>query len=164
MGLGGREWKKVFRGRYRHSLDEKGRVSIPRKFREVLREKYGGGAIVVTRLPECLVAYPWQEWKKLEEKLLGLPSDLPEVRLYMRYFLGSAEECFPDRQGRILVPAHLREAAGIEKEVEFLGLLDRFELWNPNKLTGLINEADQRFDELSRTVAELGFNRKEVGT
>jgi len=147
----------VFRGQFRHSLDEKGRLSIPRRFREVLRERYGGGGLVVTRLPECLVAYPWEEWRRLEERLMGLPADLPEVRLYMRYFLGSAEECFPDRQGRILLPAHLREAAGIEREAVLLGLLDRFEIWNPERLSIQMEAAREGFDDLSRKVAELSL-------
>ncbi|HIE32649.1 MAG TPA: division/cell wall cluster transcriptional repressor MraZ [Thermodesulfobacteriaceae bacterium] len=147
----------MFRGQFRHSLDEKGRLSIPRRFREVLRERYGGGGLVVTRLPECLVAYPWEEWRRLEERLMGLPADLPEVRLYMRYFLGSAEECFPDRQGRILLPAHLREAAGIEREAVLLGLLDRFEIWNPERLSIQMEAAREGFDDLSRKVAELSL-------
>ncbi|OAQ20130.1 division/cell wall cluster transcriptional repressor MraZ [Thermosulfurimonas dismutans] len=147
----------MFRGQFRHNLDEKGRLSIPRRFREVLRERYGGSGLVVTRLPECLVAYPWEEWRRLEERLMGLPADLPEVRLYMRYFLGSAEECFPDRQGRILLPAHLREAAGIEREAVLLGLLDRFEIWNPERLSIQMEAAREGFDDLSRKVAELSL-------
>ncbi|HFC97630.1 MAG TPA: division/cell wall cluster transcriptional repressor MraZ [Thermosulfurimonas dismutans] len=145
----------MFRGRFRHTLDEKGRVSIPRRFRDALRERYGGSALVVTRLPECLVAYPWEEWRRLEERFMALPQDLPEVRLYLRFFLGAAEECFLDRQGRILLPVHLREAAGIQKEVEFLGLLDRFELWNPERLEDRLSQAEADFEALSRRVAEL---------
>jgi len=122
-----------------------------------LRERYGGGGLVVTRLPECLVAYPWEEWRRLEERLMNLPADLPEVRLYMRYFLGSAEECFPDRQGRVLLPSHLREAAGINREVVLLGLLDRFEIWDPERLSVQMEAARKDFDELSRKVAELSL-------
>ncbi len=86
---------------------------------------------------------------------MALPQDLPEVRLYLRFFLGAAEECFLDRQGRILLPVHLREAAGIQKEVEFLGLLDRFELWNPERLEDRLSQAEADFEALSRRVAEL---------
>ena len=112
---------------------------------------------MVTRLPECLVAYPWEEWRRLEERLMKLPADLPEVRLYMRYFLGAAEECFPDRQGRVLLPSHLREAAGIKREVVLLGLLDRFEIWDPERLSVQMEAARKDFDELSRKVAELSL-------
>ncbi len=122
-----------------------------------MQERYGGSGLIVTRLPECLVAYPWEEWKKLEERLVSLPSDLPEVRLYMRFFLGSAEECFLDRQGRILLPVHLREAAQIEKEVVLLGLLDRFELWNPERFGQHMAKAQEDFDLLSRKIAELSL-------
>ncbi|RUM87516.1 MAG: division/cell wall cluster transcriptional repressor MraZ [Thermodesulfatator sp.] len=147
----------MFRGRFRHALDEKGRLSIPSRFREILRQRYGGATLVVTRHPECLVAYPWEEWRKLEERMLALPQDLPEVRLYLRYFLGSAEECALDRQGRILLPAHLREAAGLKKEAELLGLLDRFEIWAPERLAARLQEAEAAFEELSRKVAELSL-------
>ncbi|QJA05766.1 division/cell wall cluster transcriptional repressor MraZ [Thermosulfurimonas marina] len=147
----------MFRGRFRHALDEKGRLSIPSRFREILRQRYGGAVLVVTRHPECLVAYPWEEWRKVEERLLRLPQDLPEVRLYLRYFLGSAEECALDRQGRILLPAHLREAAGLNREAEILGLLDRFEIWAPERLEARMEEAEASFDELSRKVAELSL-------
>ncbi len=147
----------MFRGQFRHALDEKGRLSIPRRFRDFLRERYGASGLIVTRLPECLVAYPWEEWRRLEERLMKLPQDLPEVRLYLRFFLGAAEECFLDRQGRILLPAHLREAAGIKKEVVLLGLLDRFEIWDPERLQGQLASAEANFDELSRKVAEMGL-------
>jgi len=147
----------MFRGRFRHALDEKGRLSIPSRFREILRQRYGGAALVVTRHPECLVAYPWEEWRKLEERLLSLPQDLPEVRLYLRYFLGSAEECALDRQGRILLPGHLREAAGLKKEAEILGQLNRFEIWAPERLAAHFEKAEASFDELSRKVAELSL-------
>ncbi len=147
----------MFRGRFRHALDEKGRLSIPRRFRDFLKERYGAGGLIVTRLPECLVAYPWEEWRRLEERLMRLPQDLPEVRLYLRFFLGSAEECFLDRQGRILLPAHLREAAGLRKEAVILGLLDRFEIWDPERLDSQLASAEANFDELSRKVAEMEF-------
>ncbi|MBX6422084.1 division/cell wall cluster transcriptional repressor MraZ [Thermosulfurimonas sp. F29] len=147
----------MFRGQFRHALDEKGRLSVPRRFRDFLRERYGGAALVVTRLPECLVAYPWEEWRRLEERLLALPQDMPEVRRYLRFVLGSAEECVLDRQGRILLPAHLREVAGITREAILVGLLDRFEIWNPERFEAQQASVEAEFDELSRKVAEIGL-------
>jgi len=151
-----------FRGRSNHILDAKGRLSIPARFREVLKQRYGNQGLIITNLPECLVAYPWLEWQKLEEKLLSYAVDPPELRLYKRYFLGSAEECFPDRQGRILIPAHLRQEAGIDREVVLLGMLNSFEIWSPKRLEPEFKKARENFSQLSRVVAELG--RQEVST
>jgi len=146
----------LFRGRSQHNLDAKGRLSIPARFREVLRERYGNAGLIITNLPDCLVAYPWPEWQKLEEKLLSYPVDPPELRLYKRYFLGSAEECFPDRQGRILIPGHLRKEAGINREVVLLGMLNHFEIWSPERIEPEFQRARENFVELSRFVSELG--------
>jgi len=147
---------KLFRGRSRHTLDAKGRLSIPARFREVLKERYGNAGLIVTNLPDCLVAYPWPEWQKLEEKLLGYPVDPPELRMYKRYFLGSAEECFLDRQGRILIPSHLRQEAGIDREVVLLGMLNHCEIWSPERIEPEFQKARENFSQLSRFVAELG--------
>jgi MraZ protein len=148
----GKKWKIMFRGKFKHSLDEKGRFSLPAKFREVLRVKYGSENLVVTNYPECLVAYPVEEWQKIEEKLLGLPWDVPEVREYIRYFLGSAEECQPDKQGRILLPQSLREEIGLEKEVVLLGMLYHFEIWNPVHLESRFRETKNNFNQIMQMI------------
>ncbi len=152
----------MFRGQFRHTLDEKGRLSIPRRFREVLREVYGGAGLVITRLPECLVAYPWEEWKRFEEDLRRKPLHLPEIRDFVRFFLGSAEECFPDRQGRILLPAHLREGAGIEREVVVVGVLNQFEIWSPERFEERMQRAQENFAQLSSKLVELDLGRDQA--
>lgn len=138
----------MFRGKFKHALDEKGRFTLPSKFREVLRVKYGSENLVITNLPECLVAYPVEEWQKIEEKLMKLPWDVPEVRQYVRYFLGSAEEYQPDKQGRILLSQTLREEIGLEKEVTFLGMLTYFEIWNPKDLDSEFKETKENFGKI----------------
>ncbi len=144
-----------FRGRSTHTLDDKGRLSIPARFKEVLKQRYGNATLIMTNTPECLQVYPWPEWQVLEEKLLSSPVDPPELKLYKRYFLGSAEECQPDRQGRILIPSHLREEAGIQKEVVLVGMLNHFEIWSPERLEAEFKRAREKFSELSASVAEL---------
>ena len=138
----------MFRGKFKHHLDEKGRLSLPSKFREVLRVKYGTETLVITNLPECLVAYPVFEWKKLEEKLLNLPFGMKQAREFLRYFLGSAEECEPDKQGRILLPQSLREEIQIEKEVILLGMLTYFEIWNPKTLSERFEKIKANFEDI----------------
>lgn len=138
----------MFRGKFKHTLDEKGRLSLPSKFREVLRVKYGTEVLVITNMPECLVVYPVSEWKKLEERLLNLPFGLKEAREFLRYFLGSAEECEPDKQGRILIPQSLREEIQIEREIVLLGMLTYFEIWNPQTLSQRFEKIKSNFDEI----------------
>ncbi len=144
-----------FRGRSTHTLDAKGRLSIPARFREVLKQRYGNATLIMTNTPECLYVYPWPEWQELEEKLLSSPVDPPELRLYKRYFLGSAEECQPDRQGRILIPNHLRQEVGIEREVVLVGMLNYFEIWSPQRLEAEFQRVRENFTELSASVANL---------
>lgn len=138
----------MFRGKFKHTLDEKGRLSLPSKFREVLRVRYGSETLVITNMPECLVVYPISEWKELEEKLLKLPFGMREAREFLRYFLGSAEECEPDKQGRILIPQSLRDEIKVEREVVLLGMLNYFEIWHPFTLEERFTKIKENFDEL----------------
>jgi len=142
----------MFRGKFKHTLDEKGRFSLPAKFREVLRVKYGSENLVVTNYPDCLVAYPLEEWQKIENKLLSLPWDIPEVRQYVRYFLGAAEEYQPDKQGRILLSQSLREEIKLEKEVILLGMLTHFEIWNPKYLESKFKETKENFSKVMQII------------
>jgi MraZ protein len=121
----------AFRGRYTHAIDTKGRVSIPSKFREVLAGRGQNTFIITNDLDPCLVAYPLDEWFELEKKLQALPSFLPEAVQFRRFFLSGAQECTLDGQGRILIPASLREHAQLEKEALFVGLIEKFEIWSP---------------------------------
>ncbi|MEW6439624.1 MAG: division/cell wall cluster transcriptional repressor MraZ [bacterium] len=118
-----------FRGQIPHSLDTKGRVSIPSRFREILREKYNEQLLISSR-EKCLVAYPLQEWEKLEDRLLQLPQFSRDVKDYQRTFLSSAQECPVDGQGRILIPPELRGRAGLKDKVLFVGMLSHFEIWD----------------------------------
>ena len=124
-----------FRGRYLHSLDAKGRVAIPQRFLEAL----GGGEealrLVMTVDPEgCLVVYPEAVWRELERKWESLPQMNDELKTYLRFMVGWASDGALDRQGRILVPPPLREYAGLEHDVWFVGVLQNFEIWNGDRL------------------------------
>jgi MraZ protein len=142
----------MFRGRFKHNIDEKGRISLPSKFREILKGKYGSEALIITNYIDCLVAYPLEEWKKIEEKLIKLPWDNPKVRKYLRFILGSAEECHPDKQGRLLLPQTLRQEFNLEKEVILLGMLTHFEIWNPKHFEKDYQEIKAEFDSILQVV------------
>ena len=114
-------------GRFNHSLDSKGRVIIPARFRSSL-----GDVVVITRGYDirCLNLYSKTEWVKRMAKLKAIPASDDQGQKFIRYFLGNAEACVPDKQGKIMIPAHLREAAELEKEITLSGMGDRVEIWN----------------------------------
>lgn len=119
----------MFMGQYEHTIDAKGRTIIPAKYREGLGDEF-----VVTRgLDGCLYLYPAEAWQEFAEKLQNLPSSL-QNRQIQRQFLSKAMEVSLDKQGRILVPAMHREMAGLEKDVVFVGMMNRVELWDKARL------------------------------
>ena len=116
----------MFMGEYNHTIDAKGRLIIPAKFREPLGEEF-----VLTRgLDGCLYIYPMDEWEAFEEKLRALPLTNKDARAFSRFFVAGATTCELDKQGRILVPATLREFAGLNKDVVLTGNLTRIEVWS----------------------------------
>lgn len=116
----------MFIGEYHHSLDSKGRLSVPVKFRAEL----GSSAIVTKGLDACLFVYPKEEWLKMTEKLAQLPVASSSARSFSRMLLSGAMEVEIDKQGRALLPAYLRDYAGIEGDVVATGVLNRVELWD----------------------------------
>lgn len=138
-------------GQYEHSIDTKGRVIIPAKYREELGENF-----VVTRgLDGCLFLYPQQEWQSFVLKLQELPSN-QNTRKIQRQFLSKAMEVVLDKQGRILVPSLLREIAALEKEVVFVGMMNRVEVWDKERLKQQETQEDE--EALEETMDELGIS------
>jgi MraZ protein len=119
-----------FIGHHEYSLDSKGRVSIPSEFREVLAERYDEKLVLMKHYDRCLVAYPIEEWQKLDEKISALPASDPMVTRYLRNFYSSAKVCELDGQGRVLIPAALKAHAGLSREVIIIGLSNKMEIWD----------------------------------
>lgn len=116
----------MFLGEFRHNIDIKGRLAIPARFRSELEE----GLVVTRGLDPCLHIYPQSEWLPLAERLSSLPVSEPAVRALRRSFFASAYACEMDKQGRILIPASLREYAGLDGEVAVAGLNNYIEVWS----------------------------------
>lgn len=122
---GGPRCSEVFIGEFRHSLDSKGRIIVPARFREEL-----DGKVILTRgLDTCLFGFPEGEWRNQEQKLTTLPMTMADGRAFSRLFFSGASECELDRQGRALIPPHLRQYARIERDVVVIGVSSRFEIW-----------------------------------
>ena len=141
----------MFMGEYNHTIDAKGRLIVPSKFREAL-----GDTFVVTKgLDGCLFVYDNEEWQAFEEKLRSLPITNKEARQFARFFLAGAAEVEVDKQGRILVPNILREFAQISKDVVLIGVASRIEIWSKERFEGMASLEDM--DEIAEHMAQLGL-------
>ncbi|MDD4371547.1 MAG: division/cell wall cluster transcriptional repressor MraZ [Anaerostipes sp.] len=142
----------MFMGEYNHTIDSKGRLIIPSKFREAL-----GSEFVITKgLDGCLFVFPEKEWLAFEEKLRSLPLIDKNARRFSRFFLAGASTCELDKQGRILVPGTLREFAQMDKEVVLTGMLDRIEVWSKEKWNE--NSSYDDMDDIAASMQEFGLN------
>jgi MraZ protein len=120
----------MFLGEYQHSLDPKGRVTIPAKFRDELGDRF----VATKGLDNCIFLYPEGEWKIIEEKIKVLPFTRADVRSFARFFFSGASELEVDKQGRILLPANLRDYASIERDAIIIGVGSRIEIWSHGEM------------------------------
>lgn len=141
----------MFMGEYNHTVDEKGRLIIPSKFREEL-----GNEFVVTKgLDGCLFAYDNNEWQELENKLRALPLTNKDARAFTRFMLAGAAQVEIDKQGRILLPQVLRTFAGLDKDVVLIGVASRIEIWSKEKWEDTNLDSDG--EELAERMESLGI-------
>ncbi|MDQ0112860.1 MraZ protein [Paenibacillus harenae] len=141
-------------GEFQHSIDEKGRIIIPAKFRDSL-----GSTFIATRgLDNCLFVYPMSEWAVLEEKLKTLPLMKADARAFTRFFFSGATECELDKQGRVNLPSHLREYAKLDKECMVLGVSGRVEIWSKQTWDGYYEQSEQAFNEIAEKLVDFDFN------
>ena len=143
----------MFMGEYSHTIDTKGRLIIPSKFREELGETF----VVTKGLDGCLFVFSDEEWKAFEIKLKSLPLTNKNARQFARFFVAGATPCELDKQGRILLPATLREFAGLEKDVVLTGMLNRIEIWSKEKWNENNSLDDVAMDEIAEQMTDLGF-------
>ena len=143
----------MFMGEYSHTIDTKGRLIIPSKFREELGET----CVVTKGLDGCLFVFSDEEWKAFEIKLKSLPLTNKNARQFARFFVAGATPCELDKQGRILLPATLREFAGLEKDVVLTGMLNRIEIWSKEKWNENNSLDDVAMDEIAEQMTDLGF-------
>ena len=146
----------MFRSKSSHSIDPKGRIIIPARFRKVL-EADGEKEIVITPKDGCLYAYTFSAWKDLEQRILATKS--AAMAVLKRTFIGKSCQLKCDKQDRILIPKELRDDAGIEKEVVLVGVLDRFEIWSKERWDqeNLKAEEALKKEEVREEIASLGL-------
>jgi MraZ protein len=155
-GVKWREGVKVrmFMGEFQHTIDDKGRMIVPAKFRESL-----GPTFIVTRgLDQCLFVYPMEEWTILEQKLKALSLMKSDARAFSRFFFSGAGECELDKQGRINLPNNLVEYAKLDKDCVVIGVSNRVEIWNKSIWVNYFQQSNESFNEIAEKLVDFNFD------
>ena len=139
----------MFEGQYQHTIDEKGRLTLPSKFRAILET----GVKITRGLDGCLFAFPKEEWEQLAAKLSALSVGDIKARRAARFFFSGASDGVPDKQGRIMLPPHLREHAGLDGEAVIAGVGSRFEIWNTETWQKIMAETETEIGKTSQELA-----------
>ncbi len=148
----------MFRGSSFHTLDSKGRIIIPARFRDVIKAQESNG-VMVSRMDGGLVAYTYDEWRNIETRILSLAEKSENMRRFRRVFIGGAFECACDKQDRILLPQNLRQYAELDKEIVLVGVLDHFEIWSRKSWDreNIHLEKDMKKEDVRNEIAKLGL-------
>lgn len=141
----------MFMGEYNHTIDAKGRIIVPSKFRETLGDEF----VVTQGLDGCLFVYPNDEWQNFITQLKNLPGS-KDARQLQRYFMAGAASCEVDKQGRILIPTKLREQAALEKDIVFVGVISKIEIWSKERWESNNEYGDM--DQIAEHMSELGLS------
>ena len=142
----------MFIGEYSHSLDDKGRIAVPAKFRAGLKT----GAVVTRGLDNCLWLYPAAEWKKMADKLATLPISQAKSRAFSRLMLAGAMQVEIDKQGRVVLPDYLKKFAGLKKKAIVAGLYNRIEIWDQTAWEAYKISSEKDSGQIAETLGELG--------
>lgn len=135
-----------------HTIDTKNRMSLPAGFRQELQRRSDQPPIL-TNAHECLDLFPFEDWLEFEERIVGIASVDPEAQAYARMMISGATPCPIDKQGRILVPPHLRDHAGLDREVTVAGVGPKIELWDKARFEANLTQTNARYPEMARSVA-----------
>lgn len=141
----------MFLGEFTHSIDGKGRLTVPVKFRAAL----SAGMVVTRGLDRCLFVFPVAQWERRSKAIAKMPLTQRDARAYSRFVFSGAMDVAPDKQGRVLLPAYLREYAGIDGDAIIIGLHDRLEIWNPDRWREVKLEAEENMDLIAEKLGDL---------
>jgi len=139
----------MFYGEYEHSLDKKGRLILPAKFREITKTNYIEKFFITRGLDNCLFMFPEEEWRTQEAKFKSMPFVKSQSRKFNRLYFSGAQEVVMDKQGRILIPKYLKEFAGIKRDVMIIGVSNRIEIWDLEKWKEFYNSEKSSFEKMA---------------
>ena len=144
----------MFYGEYEHTLDNKGRVIIPAKFREIFKEQYVEKFYITRGLDRCLFVFTEEIWKTQEKKFRDLPFTKGEARRFNRLYFSGASDVLCDKQGRILIPDYLKSYAEIKQDVVIIGVSDRIEIWSKEKWKEFYDQNKGNFEDLAEKLIQ----------
>ena len=150
----------MFRGKFEHTIDDKGRISVPARFREVLQASNDDRVVITNFIissTRCLDVYPQAAWVRLEEQLREKPQFDQRVMRFQNFYVANAHECILDKQGRILLAPSLREYAALKRDAVFTSALDKFRIWDKEQWDRVFGEAEQAFIDRPEELNELGI-------
>ena len=142
----------MFLGQHEHSLDKKGRIIMPAKFRDELGDNF----VITFGLDKCLFVYPMDEWKSLAENLQKFPLGKKDARAFKRTLASRAIICHFDQQGRVTISKYLRDYAEINKNIMVIGVFNRIEIWNKEKWLGYAQETEESYEDIAERIYEEG--------
>ena len=145
----------MFRGEYHNHLDDKGRVSVPARFREQIAAQHELPLVVTRGLDKCLSVYPMDTWRRIEEKLATFDSLNKDVRRFQHEIMKETSECEPDKLGHIVLSPVLRAAAGITRDVVVVGVLNRIEIWDKDEYAKYHAQDDYSLESLAQKLSDL---------
>lgn len=147
----------MFRGHTFRSLDAKGRLMLPPEFRSVVLEQDAEGRVMLTNFDGCVAAYPIPEWQEIEKSFSKANLVNRSIRNFQRFFIAGAMEVPLDKQGRILIPPHLRDYAKLDRDVVLAGVGRKFEIWDQGRFNSQMEETEQQFDQIMDELSGTGF-------
>ena len=153
MFISGGKWGNMFLGEHRYTVDPKGRMALPPKFRSILK----GGAIITRGLDSCLFLFGASEWLVLAKKLKALPLTQSDSRAFTRLMLSGAMDVDIDKQGRILIPDYLRAYAGMKRGAVVIGLVNRVEVWSEERWRTYKGRTEKNSDRIAESLNDLGI-------
>jgi len=145
----------MFYGEFEHALDRKGRIIIPSKFRDALKEHYVERFFITRGLDKCLFMFAEDEWRLQEQKFKAMSFTKSEFRRFNRIYFSGASDLTPDKQGRILIPTYLKEYAGIKKDVFIIGVSNRIEIWGRESWKEYYQISKDTFEEVAEKLIDL---------
>jgi MraZ protein len=145
----------MFYGEYEHTIDRKGRLILPSRYREVSKANFIEKFFITRGLDRCLFMFSEEEWRSQEQKFKSIPFTKQQGRTFNRLYFSGAQEIAPDRQGRILIPNYLKDFAHIKRDVVIVGVSNRIEIWAKDKWQEFYNNSRQSFEEISEKMIEV---------
>jgi len=145
----------MFYGEYSHSIDRKGRLILPSKFREIAKANFIEKFFVTRGLDKCLFMFSEEEWHSQEQKFKSISFTKQQARTFNRIYFSGAQEVIPDKQGRILLPQYLKDFAQIKRDVLIVGVSNRIEIWSKDLWGKFYSDSRQSFEEIAEKLMDI---------